>query len=82
MADVSALRQELNRTEDQVSRQKKQLLSTVEDIDALILELKQVQETFWAVSKRSNIGARQFNDKMEDVISTLRKVSHLIEDTN
>lgn len=52
-----------------------------EDFDTLIYELRQVQETFRSASKMSNVGARQFNAKLGEVIEKLQRASQLVEDT-
>lgn len=51
-----------------------------EDIDTLIRQLKQVQDTFRAASKMSNIGAQHFNAKLEQIISELQRASQSMRD--
>lgn len=79
MADSSSVQRKVETTKDQVRTiQYTKINKAPEDIDALVNELQKVRTAFRAASKMSNIGAKQFDDKLGEVIVKLRGASRLI----
>ena len=83
MADINSLQSEYETAKDQVRKVKKNEINSLPaDIDSLVHQLRQVQVKFRAASRMSNVGAVQFNERLEQIISKLKKASQYVDDIN
>lgn len=81
MSEATSVRQQYEQAQDMArALQNQQIRTLPEDMDQLIRKLRRIQEDFRTVSKLSNIGAPQFNEKLGKVICNLEQAARLVGD--